>query len=273
MGCKKGRTKGRKNLMLVIGCCLGALLAGLAQANDRLRICVDYRGPGSTLQVKIDNGCVSSSSRLLSNDLQVDLVENKALIKIDGGLSYAKPGPVAVTDCRGGYSKSFDFPKAKGRRYLVRHRDRQIGIADFSDWKPQQVCLGALRATPSLRDVYHKEITMKRYYKRVALEDQNSTAAPTIREIFEGLLDLAATDDATQHSFELEIFDWPLADNPSTDVFGRFTKYGNFDDKYSGKEMVGHFSRSPSGWQVHRLWQRHMCAQGEQAGRWSKKDC
>lgn len=48
---------------------------------------------------------------------------------------------------------------------------------------------------------------------------------------------------------------------------------GLLDDSVSGQEFLGFVGLREDGWVLKSLWQRNLCARGEQAGLWTRKLC
>ena len=241
-------------------------LSASAFAGNRLTINVDRDEQSGDMNVRVFyDGCISSSARLLGEDITVTLDEKTAAIRLDGDFHLDKTPRIQTADCMGRLQREFTFEGTAARRYRLYNNDKYAGVKDFNPTIAEEsaTCPSRFnvkgRASPSFsRDRY--------CHWRVLATD---ASAPDLLSLISMIAGSHPESDGNPQS-TLTMSITPSAD---TGVNVAMDLIGIEDDSVAGQRYRGIAVMGESGWRFTELVTQHLCARGDSAGQWVKEGC
>lgn len=243
---------------------LGCAAADLASAQG-FTICAEHYTASGDLNLTLSTGCVSSSIPYLGQDLAVEVVQERALIKVTGGFNYKKlpAGTIGTTDCGGGRSIKVALPGVDRRRFHVMHGDEYAGLLDLTE------ASGRLCAEPVFAGVVKTPVLMSANWQPVDYSAWEHTSAPTLMGVLEPLYQGHPESMEGAPAMELKMAQWPGEEAMQVVI----TMTGYLDDSVDGEKYVAHIQQGGDGWKITGLWKRNLCVRGKHAGQWIAGSC
>jgi hypothetical protein len=248
----------------------------LAHSQNVHFVCPSINSNTGKLQVRIDSGCKSSSSRYVGHDLRLSIDQNTAQIHVDGGLEFSYPTLVGATDCGGAREVTLEAETIEPRRYRVFLQNQYLGVSDLLEAAGAPNCLDTT-SLQGLRPVAS--------LNRIQFADWDPEAALGWtdwrgEDPFELLSPILANHPTSLKgsptvSINMERYQWRDRISSWSDSFLGvwITRHGLLDDSISGDKYFAAAVRDGDGWKLTDLWGQHMCARGSKAGQWTKETC
>ena len=224
----------------------------------------EYRHYDRKIILNAFTGCMSSTGRMVSHDIKVD-VEN-ATININGHL-FTRKYMVGTTDCGGAVNLKFTVDNMKQRRYHVVVNRTYAGVMDFTNPFAKQPMKPAMHNLPE-REVPSRR-NMKNRYAPVDITGWKVKRAEAVLDLFKPITD--SHPEGVEGRPEMVI---KMSKNPkSANMMVSLTLLGLLDDSVAGLRYVADVQRVPWGWDLKSLWRLQMCGRGKKAGQWTKGAC
>jgi len=245
-------------LMLAAGLC-----ADIASARG-FSMCAEHNPTTREMTLNFSNGCVSSSYRYLGHDIEADINQIHASIRITGGFNYEplQHGRGIKKDCGGRRSHTITVPDTEARRYYVSHNDEHAGLIDLTA-ETGRVC-----AKPVSAGALHERNLMQGW-KSVDPAKWSPKSAASLMDVVAPIYAGHPETSEGRPSLKIELAPWP--GQPAMQV--RITMTGYLDDSVSGEQFVARVEEGADGWVLKKLWNRYLCARGMHAGQWTAELC
>lgn len=271
-----------KSSRMIFGCATLALAVQAHAAEARVTyICPEL--DGSELKVRIDSGCMSTSTSYAGNDLALEVDQGTATISVTGGIEFNSGGPIHTADCMGATSFMLTAQDIEVRNYTVLYNGSPIGEANFIEDRSPKQCLGTRAAKP------HRGAG--EYISSSAFKDWNDNPVDGWRdwrgESILGLLSPVldghpeGMEGRPEMWLEMRKASWhrPLALRETINwrepfIMVSIRQKGYLDDSVSAGRYAAAIRMDENGkWKIDRFWSQDMCARGENAGQWTGGTC
>ena len=241
-------------------------LSASAFAGNRLAINVDREEQTGDMIVRVSyNGCISSSARLLNEDITVRLDEETAAIRLDGDFHLDETPRTQTADCMGRLQREFTFEGTAARCYRIFNNGEFSGVKDFNKTIAEESATCPARF--NVRGRNNKSFSRDRYchWRDLAAE----ASAPDLLSLISVIAGSHPESDNNPHSA------LTISINPATDagVNVAMELQGIEDDSIAGQRYRGTAVIEESGWRFTELVTQFLCARGDNAGQWVKEGC
>ncbi len=258
-----------------------AMQASAAQARVSF-ICPTYDRASQTLSVRIGTGCMSTSSRMRDQNLQLAVDQHRAMISISGGITFHRnENRIGTADCMGAQNFTLTQSGVEPRRYTIAYRDNVSATYDLlTETKAADECLWTRRTkrgplTDSIQAAQFNEWNFDGdgTWREWSGDSVMALLEPILGNHPEGM------EGKPEVSISLKKAHWL----PSMTKFPRFAsgefiavrieRHGFLDDSVAGDRYFAAVKQTDNGWKVDALWQQNMCARGTFAGQWTQTPC
>ncbi|MEL7445598.1 MAG: hypothetical protein AAGK02_07270 [Pseudomonadota bacterium] len=268
---------------IMIGAATIALASQAQAVHARVTyICPQLDTANSELQVRVSSGCMSTSTSYAGNDLELEVDQNYAQIRVTGDLQFNSGGRIQTADCMGRKDITLTAEGIEQRRYSVSYNGEWLDTLDLIENPKPDKCLNA--GARGIQSGY--DLAFKSAYK-----DWNNDPVSGWREWRgTGVLNLLAPvldghpegeEGRPTAMIEMKQMQWrreaSLRDpshDPSPFIAVTITQHGYLDDSVSGGRYFAEVRMDEAGeWKLSGLWGQWMCARGVKAGQWSGEPC
>ncbi|MEP5938276.1 MAG: hypothetical protein ABJ239_08115 [Erythrobacter sp.] len=273
------RSFSAKSAILLAGAGL-AMQAGAAQAKVSV-VCPIYDRGTQTLSVKVGTGCMSTSSRLKNQNVQVTVDQDRALITVSGGFVFhASASGIGTADCMGAKNVTLETDGVEPRRYSVAYKDEPLGTLDLLGDAETIDCLPTSRTGRWL-----SAATMNvAHFKDWAFDPDGAWKdwrGSSITALLEPILGNhpEGMEGRPEIAIEMSKARWNRMSfqkppkSAANFIAIEIERHGFADDSVSGDRYLAAAIQTDGGWKISRLWSQQMCARGEFAGQWTAAPC
>lgn len=242
-------------------------------------ICPELNASTGQLEVRVSNSCLTGGSRIVSQDLMLEVDQQHALINVTGGFEVSPGTLVGNAYCAAPEVVPLQASEVEARRYTVLYEGEYLGMADFLSDEDQPGCLNISELTASAagRDILR--LSFAEWdddpvdgWRDWRGSDPLSLLSPILATHPEAL------EGRPSVSIEMEKLNWRGMQNvvsgaPSELIGVWITRHGFADDAVSGDRYFAAVIFDDEGWRIDWLWGQTMCARGDQAGQWTTARC
>lgn len=241
-------------------------LSAQAFAGNQLTVDVDRNDEtGHMVVTVIYDGCLSSSARVLSDDIAVNVDEATATIRVDGNYAFDETQLIQTADCMGRLHQEFSFEDTAARRFKIFNNGEFVGVEDFTPSIEAEGATCPARFNPKGRS--KAPFTRDRYchWQSLAID----ASAPELLTLISTTIGSHPESDSNPYA-NLELSIEPGAENG---LKISMELHGIEDDSVAGQRYRGQATVDENGWRFTSLVMQNLCARGARAGQWTKDAC
>ncbi len=271
----------RPSHRVLAGAAMIALATQAQAAQARIGyICPELNKATGELSVRVDSGCTSSSARLISQDLALEVDQSTASIHVTGDMKFGG-GMIQTADCMGRQDVTLSAEGIEARRYTLTYEGQYLATLDMMEQAKPDKCL-----SPTYRHFKDSDLAMRSSFKAWnadPVEGWSEWRGDSVYDALSPVLDSHPEGMEGRASAEITVEKKRWRREPSyrtpvinTDPFiaVTITQHGYLDDSVSGGRFFAEMRQDENGkWMVAGLWSQNMCARGDKAGQWTGARC
>ncbi|QFT78666.1 hypothetical protein [Erythrobacter sp. THAF29] len=267
---------------LMMGTAIAVLAAQAQVAQARVTyICPELHG--SELKVRVDSGCMSTSTSYTDNDLTLEVDQNTATIRVTGDIEYNSGGPIHTADCMGATSFTLSAENIDVRNFAVFYKNTKIGEANFIENRKPKQCLGTRAARSHQGSMKFIQYNTFQHWDNNPLDGWREWRGDSVFDLLSPVLDghPETMEGVPTMSMKMEKAKWHRHFSIRERINWRdpfimitFEQKGYLDDSVSAGRYAAAIRMDENGkWKLDGFWAQHMCARGKNAGQWTGSNC